>query len=46
LLELAGYRFQALITNLPSTVEPLTVWRRGNGRADLENCIKELSGWI
>jgi hypothetical protein len=44
LLELAGYRFQALITNLPSSVDALTVWRRYNGWADLENRIKELGG--
>lgn len=42
LFELAGYRFQALITNLPRSVDALTVWRRYNGRADLENRIREL----
>ena len=42
LLEVAGYRFQALLTNLPATVSPLEVWYRYNGRADLENRIKEL----
>jgi len=42
LLELAGYRFQALVTNLPASLEALKVWRRYNGRADLENRIKEL----
>ena len=42
LLEVPGYRFQALITNLPASVDALTVWRRYNGRADLENRIKEL----
>jgi len=42
LLELEGYRFQALVTNLPSNLEALRVWRRYNGRADLENRIKEL----
>lgn len=42
LLEVPGYRFQALITNLPPSVDALTVWRRYNGRADLENRIKEL----
>ena len=42
LLEVAGYRFQALITNLPASVAALAVWRRYNGRADLENRIKEL----
>ena len=42
LLELEGYRFQALVTSLPASVEALNVWRRYNGRADLENRIKEL----
>ena len=42
LLETPGYRFQALWTNLPSAVSPLEVWRRYNGRADVENRIKEL----
>jgi hypothetical protein len=44
LLDLAGYRFQALVTNLPPSVDALTVWRRYRGRADLENRIKELGG--
>lgn len=42
LLEVPGYRFQALVTNLPPSVEALSVWRRYNGRAHLENRIKEL----
>ena len=42
LLDVPGYRFQALVTNLPSSVDPLNVWRRYNGRADIENRIKEL----
>ena len=42
LFELEGYRFQALVTNLPRSVDALEVWRRYNGRADLENRIKEL----
>jgi hypothetical protein len=42
LLEVPGYRFQALVTNLSPSVDALTVWRRYNGRADLENRIKEL----
>ncbi len=42
LLDLAGYRFQALVTNLPGSVDALTVWRRYHGRADLENRSKEL----
>jgi hypothetical protein len=42
LFELDGYRFQALVTNLPRSVDALAVWRRYNGRADLENRIREL----
>ena len=42
LLEVPGYRFQALWTNLPRSVDPLGVWRRYRGRADVENRIKEL----
>ena len=43
LLEVPAYRFQALITNLPAVrLDALNVWRRYNGRSDLENRIKEL----
>lgn len=43
MFDLPAYRFQALITNLPSSeADALTVWRRYNGRADIENHIKEL----
>jgi DDE family transposase len=42
LLVVTGYRFQALLTNLPSSVEALGVWRRYNGRAEIENRIREL----
>lgn len=42
LLEVPGYRFQALVTNLPRSTDALGVWRRYNGRADIENRIKEL----
>lgn len=42
LLSLEGYRFQALVTNLPPAMDALSVWRRYNGRADLENRIREL----
>jgi len=42
LLEVPGYRFQAFLTNLPSHVSAVEVWWRYNGRADLENRIKEL----
>lgn len=43
LLDVPGYRFQALVTSLPAvTHRPLAVWRYYNGRADCENVIKEL----
>jgi hypothetical protein len=42
LIDVPGYRFQALMTNLPASVSALEVWRRYNGRADIENRIKEL----
>lgn len=42
LFDLEGWRFQALVTNLPRSVEALGVWRRYHGRADLENRIREL----
>ena len=43
LLDVPGYRFQALVTSLPATTHPpLMVWRYYNGRADCENVIKEL----
>ena len=42
LLEVPGYRFQALVTNLPPSVDALNVWRQYNGRADIKNRIKEL----
>ena len=42
LLAVPGFKFQALRTNLPASVVPLEVWRRYNGRADIENRIKEL----
>ena len=42
LLEVPGYKFQALVTNLPRSFDALGVWRRYNGRADIENRIKEL----
>jgi len=42
LLEVPGYRFQALVTNLPHSYDVLAVWRRYNGRADSENRIKEI----
>lgn len=43
LLDVPGYRFQALVTRLPgATHPPLAVWRYYNGRAGCENVIKEL----
>jgi hypothetical protein len=42
LIDVPGYRFQTLVTNLPQSVSALQVWRRYNGRADVENRIKEL----
>ena len=42
LWELPGYRFQALVTNLPPSVDAVGVWRRYNGRAEIENRIREL----
>ena len=42
LWELPGYRFQALVTNLPPSMDALGVWRRYNGRAEIENRIREL----
>ena len=42
LLCLPGYRFQALVTNLPASWSVLSVWRRYNGRGESENRIKEL----
>ena len=42
LLEVPGYKFQALRTNLPPSICALEVWRRYNSRADIENRIKEL----
>jgi hypothetical protein len=42
LLNVTGYRFQALITNLPASWTVLSVWRHYNGRAESENRIREL----
>ena len=42
LLEVPGYRFQALVTNLPASWSAVAIWRRYNGRGDSENRIKEL----
>jgi DNA-directed RNA polymerase subunit N (RpoN/RPB10) len=42
LLEVPGYKFRALVTNLPASYSPVAVWRHYNGRCDSENRIKEL----
>jgi len=44
LLDCPGYKYQALLTSLPLTVAAVDVWREYNGRANLENLIKELKG--
>lgn len=42
LLDCPGYAYQALVTSLPLGVPPIEVWRDYNGRAGVENVIKEL----
>jgi len=43
LLQCPGYKYQALLTNLPrQEVSALRVWRDYNGRAGIEGVIKEL----
>jgi hypothetical protein len=42
LLEVEGYTFQALVTNLPQSVLPISVWRDYNARAGCEGVIKQL----
>jgi len=42
LLELPGYRFQALVTNLTASWSAVSIWRRYHGRAESENRLKEL----
>jgi hypothetical protein len=42
LLDCPGYAYQALLTSLPPSVSPIEVWRDYNGRAGVENVIKEL----
>ena len=42
LIDCPGYAYQALVTSLPSDVAPIEVWRDYNGRAGVENVIKEL----
>jgi len=43
LLDVPAYRFQALVTSLPHSWSPVAIWRRYNGRAEIENRIKELA---
>jgi hypothetical protein len=42
LVDCPGYAYQALVTSLPLDVAPIEVWRDYNGRAGIENVIKEL----
>ena len=42
LVDCPGYLYQALVTNLPSSVAPLEVWREYNARAGCEEVIKQL----
>ena len=42
LFDVPGYRFHAMVSNLPTSWSVLAVWRRYNGRAESENRIKEL----
>ena len=42
LLEVEGYTFQALVTNMPETVPAIAVWRDYNKRAGCDNVIKQL----
>jgi hypothetical protein len=44
LLDCPGYLYQALVTNLPTKVAPLEVWRQYNPRAGCEEVIKQLDG--
>lgn len=36
-----GYLYQALVTNLPLTVQPLAVWREYNGRTAFKGVPRE-----
>jgi hypothetical protein len=42
LIDCPGYVFQALVTNLPATIDALSVWRDYNRRAGAESVIQEL----
>jgi hypothetical protein len=42
LIDCPGYLYQALVTNLPSSVRPIAAWREYNGRAGCEEVIQQL----
>ena len=42
LIDCPGWGFQALVTNLPTRVRPIEVWRDYNQRAGCEEVIKQL----
>ena len=42
LIECPGYAYQALVSSLPASISPIEIWRDYNGRAGVENVIKEL----
>jgi Transposase DDE domain group 1 len=42
LIEVEGYSFQALVTNMPVSVRPIALWRDYNQRAGCEGVIKQL----
>lgn len=42
LLDCPGYQYQVLVTSLPESFTTLQVWYEYNGRANIENVIKEL----
>ena len=37
-----GYKYQVLVTSLPASFTPVQVWYEYNGRANIENVLKEL----
>jgi hypothetical protein len=48
LLDLDGYRFQALVTNLPASVAALAVWSRPRGKPTLKLAVRgeaNRNGW-
>jgi DNA-directed RNA polymerase subunit N (RpoN/RPB10) len=42
LFDCPGYQYQVLVTSLPESFTTLQVWYEYNGRANIENVIKEL----